>query len=189
MITDALNKTGSYSEYDFDLFEKEYRIRDIGPGDMILNIGEVAKSAYYVLSGAVYQYRLDDEIEEIILDLAPAGKWVLDQKSFVAQKPSENCIKAYETSQLLEISLDSIHKLIGLSASFFQLGRLLDATGHRALFFDRSLSPLEKYQTLLDDSPQILQKFPLKMIASYLRITPETISRVRKKIVANKNPS
>jgi len=189
MITEALNKTGSYSEYDFDLFEKEYQIRDIRPGEILLNVGEVAKSAYYVLYGAIYQYRLTDEIEEVILDLAPEGKWVLDQKSFVAQKPSENCIKAYETSQLLEISLDSIHKLIGLSPAFFQLGRLLDATGHRALFFDRSLSPLEKYQSLLDHSPLILTKFPLKMIASYLRIAPETISRVRKKIVAPRNPS
>jgi CRP-like cAMP-binding protein len=184
MIGEALNKTGSYSEQDHIVFEKELHFRDFEQGEIILNAGEVAKSAYYIVAGAVYQYRLEDEIDQVILDLGVDGKWMLDQRSFVDQKPADTYIKAHEKSRILELSVESIHKLIALSPSFFQLGRLLDSASQRASFFDHSLSPLEKYQTLLDSTPLILQKFPLKMIASYLKVTPETLSRVRKKIVA-----
>ncbi len=184
MITEALNKTGSYSDQELALFEKEVYFRDFEKGELILNVGELAKSAYYVVSGAIYQYRLDNEIDQIILDLGVEGKWMLDQRSFVSQKPANTYIKAYEKSRILELSIESIHKLIALSPSFFQLGRLLDAASLRTNFFDQSLSPLEKYQSLLDHTPQIIQKFPLKIIASYLKITPETLSRVRKKIIA-----
>ena len=189
MIAEALNKTGTYDDQEHALFEKELYFRDIEEGELILSVGEVARSAYYVVTGAVYQYRLKDEFEQIILDLGADGKWMLDQHSFVAQKPTDTYIKAYEKSQVLELNLESIHKLIALSPAFFQLGRLLDGASQRTIFFDQSLSPLEKYQFLLAHTPQILQKFPLKMIAAYLKVTPETLSRVRKKIVAPRSSS
>jgi len=189
MITEALNKTGSYSDQDLALFEKEVYFRDFEKGDLILNAGELAKSAYYVITGAIYQYRIDNEIDQTILDIGADGRWMLDQRSFVNQQPAGTYIKAYEKSRILELSIESIHTLIALSPSFFQLGRLLDAASLRTNFFDQSLSPLEKYQSLLDHTPQITQKFPLKMIASYLKITPETLSRVRKKIISPKSSS
>ncbi|RYE21576.1 MAG: Crp/Fnr family transcriptional regulator [Sphingobacteriales bacterium] len=185
MIAEALNKTGSYSEQDLMLFEKEVTIRDFAQDELILNVNEVARSAYYIVSGAVYQYSIADEIDQVILELGADGSWMLDQKSFVAQQPADTYIKAYQKSRILELSIDAIHKLIALSPTFFQLGRLVDGASQRTNFFDQSLSPLEKYQSLISSTPLLLQKFPLKMIASYLKVTPETLSRVRKKIVAS----
>lgn len=186
MVSAALHKTGSYSNEDLILFEKEVSYQIVEQGEVILNAGEVAKSVYYILSGAAYQYRLEDEIEQVIIDLGVVGKWMVDQKSFVAQQPTDTYMKAFEKSQLLVLSIESIHKLIALSPSFFQLGRLLDSASQRTNFFDQASSPFEKYQSILDTSPLILQKFPLKMIASYLKVTPETLSRVRRKIVTAK---
>jgi hypothetical protein len=64
---------------------------------------------------------------------------------------------------------------------FLQLGKILNEPQRPALY-DFTNSPEEKYKHLLDNTPQYLQIFPLKQVASYLKMTPETLSRVRRKI-------
>ena len=181
MIAEALSTVGVYGPSDIEFFKTEVRFREFERGELILQAGKVASEVYYICSGAVYQYRIVDEIEEMVLDLATAGRWILDQKSFILQQAAETHIKAYQKCQILVLSITSIHKLIGLSPSFFHLLKLVDGGSQRTTFYDRSLSPLEKYATLIRENPAVLKHFPLKMIASYLKVTPETLSRVRKK--------
>ena len=73
----------------------------------------------------------------------------------------------------------SLHNLIEISPVFFQLGKLLQPTTLRTQFYDDSMTPIEKYKYVLEHRPQLLQRFPLKYIAAYLKIAPETLSRVR----------
>jgi hypothetical protein len=85
--------------------------------------------------------------------------------------------------------MHKMHEMIGLSPAFFQLARVLEPVHSRTHLFDNQLTPLEKYQYILQHRPGLLQAFPLKIIASYLKITPETLSRVRDKIAVPKNGS
>jgi len=77
------------------------------------------------------------------------------------------------------LSIHSIHALVAKSQVFLQLGKLLDLATERTHFFDTSASPAEKYKYLQQNRSKLLQKFPQKMIASYLKIAPETLSRIR----------
>lgn len=180
-IANALNIIGEYSNHDILLFEKEVQIRQIRKGDILLNKGDLAKSMFFVLQGAIYQYMPKEDGSICVLDLYGEEEWLLNDQSFIGQTPSESIISAFSDSWLLEISIDSIHFLIAKSASFLQLNKILAQSTSRVYFFDHSLSPLQKYEFLFRNKPQLLQLFPLKVIASYLKITPETLSRVRER--------
>ena len=119
-----------------------------------------------------------DDIEEKIIDLFTERDCALNQESFINRKPSNDVIKAFIDCEILILNIDSIHRLIKTSNAFLQLGKLMNSQ-NRLLFFDNSMSPLEKYNYVLENNPAFIQTFPLKYIASYLKITPETLSRVR----------
>lgn len=104
----------------------------------------------------------------------------------MSQKPSESFVQAYAESEILELTVQSLHGLIAESPAFLQMGRILEQATARVHFFDNDLTPIQKYEHLLNNRPQLLQKFPLKIIASYLKITPETLSRVREKLARGK---
>ncbi|PKG42822.1 Crp/Fnr family transcriptional regulator, partial [Psychroflexus sp. MES1-P1E] len=111
-----------------------------------------------------------------------SNDWVINHKSFTTRKPSEYSIQAFEESFIYELSIDAIHRLIAQSQSFFQMGKILEESTSRIDFFDNNNTPDEKYDFIIKNKPSLLQKFPQKIIASYLKITPETLSRVRKRI-------
>jgi CRP-like cAMP-binding protein len=178
MLEAILKNIGHFSASDLQLFEKELKQRRVAKNEIILNEGIVCQTILYVVSGAIYQFKIDD-IDEKVIDLHIADDWCLSYTSFISQKPSTTTIKAYSTTEVLEISIESVHRLIQLSPSFFQLGKVLEHAVSRTRYIDDSLSPLQKYKQILAARPQLLQEFPLKLIASYLGITPETLSRVR----------
>ncbi len=183
MHLSALTTTGTYSKQEISLFEKEVNVRQVLKNEILQRRGETAKCLYFVLTGAVYQY--DDEIAEKnnIIDLYTAGDWVVNHHSFISQLPSKTTIASFTECTLVEITIDSIHHLIARSSSFLQLNRIMDRAYSRSLYFDYSYTPSQKYKLLLERKPGLVREFPLKMIASFLKITPETLSRVRANLV------
>ncbi len=186
MLAEILKKTGFYSERDVRLFEDAIRFRAVAKDEILLAQGNVCKSVFYVVKGAFYQYDFRDEIEQNVIDLHTDGEWFLNHKSFVSQKPSASFVQAYAESEIMELTIESLHRLIAESPAFLQMGRILEQATARVHFFDNALTPTQKYEYLLDNRPQLLQAFPLKIIASYLKITPETLSRVREKLARGK---
>lgn len=176
-IGDALKLTGHYSDSDVMLFANEVKSLRVQKGDMLLNKGEVAKSLYFLLQGTVNQYSIGDNDSCQILDLHIEGEWFFNQMSFIPQEPSEVIISAFADSWLLEINIESLHFLIVQTQSFLQLNSIINHVTSRLQFFDHSLSPLQKYEFVFKNRPRLLQRYPLKMIASYLKITPGNIEQ------------
>lgn len=188
-VVKSLNKFGIYRPEDLIHFMNSIKTRHVSKNEILLQMGQVCQSAFFIRSGSVYQYNFKDEIEENVIDLHIESEWVLNHKSFTSQTPSESIIKAFSDCEVLELTIENIHKLIAISPVFLQLGGILESSVSRVSFFDNDLTPLKKYQFILQNRPQIIQIFPLKIVASFLKITPETISRVREKISRNKNLS
>ena len=181
-ISQLIDKAGNFSEEEAQLLIDEITFREISEGTNLVDLNEVCSAIWYVVSGSFFQFSLDDERQKNVIDLNVPGDWVINHKSFTTRNPSEAIIQAYEDSTVYALSMDSIHKLIALSPSFFQLGSILEGSNARVEFYDHNLSPDEKYSFILEHRPRLLQTFPLTMIASYLKITPETMSRVRKRM-------
>lgn len=182
MYSEILRATGTYTDGEVRLFEEAVTSRHITRNEFILHKGQVSKSIYYLLSGSVYQYEQVSEFDRNVIDLRVENEWIFDYQSLISQRPSEIYIQAFADCNLLELSLDTVHYLTGRSIAFLQLNKVLEGASERLTFFDKAMTPAEKYAFIMDNRPRLLQAFPLKMISSYLKLTPETLSRVRKSI-------
>lgn len=181
-ISEFLNSAGRFSESELELLKNEAQLITLKKGTNLLNKGAICSSIYFIIKGAFIHYDTDSAMNKNIIDLNITNDWVLNHKSFTTQKPSTYSIQAFEDSTMYMLSIASIHRLITQSQSFLQMGKILEGATARLSFFDKNYSPDEKYQHLLNNKPELIQKFPQKLIASYLKISPETLSRVRKRI-------
>lgn len=178
MLKTDLEKLGSFSEADFQKLIKYLIPRKLSKNEILLNHGQICQSFYFISAGSAYQFRYDD-IEENVIDLFLQGEWALNYSSLISQLPSENIIRVNSETSIFELNLHTIHSLIAISPVFLQLGKILEGALSKLHYFESAISPSEKYNHLIHTRPQVLQKFPLKLIASYLNMTPETLSRVR----------
>lgn len=109
-----------------------------------------------------------------------------DYYSFVSQKPCTLNYEAIEDCELLMISRADVYRLYDSFKSFERFGRLLaerNFIGVLATTMNlKGLTPEKKYLALIKDRPKVMQRVPLHIIASYLGMGPEYLSRIRKKI-------
>lgn len=175
---EILSRLGNFTYFDIELFDKHTSRRILLKDEVLLNEGEVCKCFYFILSGSFTQFQMDD-IDEVIIDLHLESEWIFNQQSLTEQTPSKTTIKAFSKSEIIELSLNSFHSLCSKSQSFLQFGKILNQTVNRTFLFDNSLKPSEKYDYINKSKPGLTKVFPVKMIASYLKIAPETLSRVR----------
>ena len=189
MIAEILRQMGNFNEEQVQLFESKIVYRELKKDEIVLPEGGVCSSVFYNLSGALYQFNYKADNELNVIDLHLDQEWFLNASSFFNQKPSDSCIKAFTDCSIFELSVFRLHELIAVSPVFLQLGKVLDQATGRVHFFDNLMTPLQKYQYVLDHRPDLIQQFPLKIIAAYLKITPETLSRVRDKLSKGKGRS
>lgn len=109
--------------------------------------------------------------------------WVFNFDSLTNQIPSNTIIKSFAKSEVVELKLENLHKLISISQNFLQLNKIFNSLSTKIHIYDCNLNPTEKYDYLLKNKPQIIKIFPLNMIASYLKMRQETLSRVRTNVI------
>ena len=177
---DILAGIGQFSSFDRTLFENCTTQKSLKKNDVILKEGEVCQSLYFIRSGSFFQFQFKD-IDQVIIDLHVEGEWMFNHQSLMEQTPSKTTIKAFSKSQVVELSLKSFHALASKSTSFLQFHKILNQAQSRTYIFDNSLTPAERYDYVQKAKPQLVKVFPIKMIASFLKMAPETLSRVRAK--------
>ena len=175
---DIINSVGQFSQTDIELFGRYSERRTLDKNDVLLKQTEVCKSFYYILSGSFFQFQTKETIENII-DLHVQDEWMFNQQSLTEQSPSDTTLKAFSKSEIIELDLNSLHILVSKSPSFLQFASILNQTKRRTSFYDNALNPADKYNFIHAYKPELIKVFPIKMIASYVKIAPETLSRVR----------
>lgn len=176
--TEILNQIGQFSSADLELFDKFTSRQKVPKNNILLKEGEICSACCFVLQGSFIQYRCSDEDVQVV-DLHVKNEWMFNQESLTEQSPSKTAFKAFSNAEILSLTLDSFHYLCSKSQAFLQFGKILNQAKFRTSLYDNSLNPSEKYQFVMKRKPEILAIFPLKLIASYLKMTPETLSRVR----------
>jgi CRP-like cAMP-binding protein len=178
----SLLSFASYSREQLVMITDRLKPQLLRADDCLIKEGQICKSFYFVNSGAFRHYAIDDNGEEATLNLYIPGDWMFEYKSFLTQQPSQHILQATADSEVLGLHVQDFHELAKVADIFFRLGRIFEQAIQNQDFQHNRLTPEQKYELLLAAKPEVLQHFPLKHIASYLCMTPETLSRVRKKI-------
>ncbi|HEY1024014.1 MAG TPA: Crp/Fnr family transcriptional regulator [Sphingobacteriaceae bacterium] len=156
----------------------------------LLQQDDICKNLTFIEKGVLRLYSLDEAGNEHILQFGLEGYWIADMYSFISQEPSTYNIDAVEDAELLLISHKDIELLYERVPKFERYFRILGQnnilTLHRRLTGSLSYTAEEKYLQLLANFPTIVNRVPQHMIASYLGITRETLSRIRKQLVTKK---
>lgn len=181
--TDILNSIGQFSSLDQELFEKYTSRQVLQKKEVLLQEGEICRAFYFIISGSFTQYHTTD-LDELIVDLHVQHEWMFNQESLTEQLPSKTSIRAFSNSEIIALRLENFHSLCSHSPAFLQFGKILNQPKVRLLLFDSGWSPIEKYKFILQNKPELLRTFPLKLLASYLKMTPETLSRARATVVS-----
>jgi len=149
-----------------------------------LEEGNVCKYVGFIVKGAMRQYSVDDKGGEHIVQLYIENYWASDRESAVMLTPSKYYIDAWEDTELLVATVADMLDLIEKVPAFGQMTRLMDQrsfiASQRRLNSTISNTAEKRYEEFAANHPQFIQRFPQHLIASFLGITKETLSRIRK---------
>ncbi|MBF9255028.1 Crp/Fnr family transcriptional regulator [Pontibacter sp. 172403-2] len=156
----------------------------------ILQEGDVCKAISFVEKGALRAYTVDENSNEHIIQFAIEGWTISDLFSFLTAEPATYNIDALEDAELLLITRTAHEELLRTQPKYEKYIRLLITGAYialqRRLTSNISLPADERYTRFTETYPDIAQRVPQHMIASYIGLTPETLSRVRKKMADRK---
>lgn len=149
----------------------------------IVTEGKIDQHIYFIESGAVRVF-LQSEFEELTIRFGYQGSFITSLSSFIKGTPSEFYIQAIRATKLRVISKAQFQEYIDRDDRYLKLyNAILEGLVLQQLEREIDLltySPSERLQRVLERSPNVFQEIPSKYIASYLRMTPETLSRIRK---------
>jgi CRP-like cAMP-binding protein len=167
----------------FEFIKAQFNSKNIKKGEVIYREGDVAKHGMFVVSGCLRTYIIDNKGKEHIIQFSPENWWVADMESFTTGVPTQYFIDAVEKSELLLCDNVSFGKILdhipGLAAQYQEGIQKHTAAKNQRIALALSATAEERYENFLKIYSSLVQRLPQHMIASYLGITPETLSRVR----------
>lgn len=164
---------------------EDTRIELFRKGEIIQENNKINRQCYFVFQGLVMAYYVKDNGEEITSWFMREMDIVISVKSFFTQQPSREVLVALEDTICISLSYELLQKIYGVFTEFNFVGRVFTEKYYIQMeeraFSLRMDDATQRYEKLLANHPDILQRVPLKYIASYLGITPQSLSRIRRK--------
>ncbi|PJJ85085.1 Crp/Fnr family transcriptional regulator [Mucilaginibacter auburnensis] len=183
VLKDYLQNNSQICDSDVKLICDLAVPRQLRKGEFLLEQGAICRHKTFIAKGLLRTYSLTADGHEHILQFAPENTWTLDAESYNKTVPSKYNISAVENSRVLMWAKpDFDHLLLAVPAlklfSDHIISENVQATRNR-LHTILSAGPEERYEDFLKNTPHLLQRLPLKMIAAYLGISLKTLNRVR----------
>ncbi|HTL06594.1 MAG TPA: Crp/Fnr family transcriptional regulator [Chitinophagaceae bacterium] len=176
----------SINENDISLLDASFEKITTKRNEVFVEYGKTAKDMYFVLSGFVRVFHFEKGVE-ITNHLASENFFVTAYYSFTTKTSSEEVVQTITECELLKITKENLDALYKQSHNIALFGLLMS---ERYLVFNNqrakdliTLNSEEKYLKLIKEEPHILQNVPLQYISSYIGIEPQTLSRIRRKII------
>lgn len=190
VITQSLRSLVNFTDEELFSFMQKLKPLRLKKHGFYLKPGQICHSMVIVHQGALRYFLRSDKGDQT-LGFAFEGEWLGDYESFLLKTPTHCYIEALEDTDLFMLNYTDMQELYGKSQRFERFGRLIA----ERLFIEaaKSKSKLltqtaeDRYLELLTNQPQIFERLPLALIASYLGIQPQSLSRIRARLFSAKN--
>jgi len=186
-----LKENGGLTPLELDAIEKVSTFKKIRKNQYLLEEGEPSNFLGFVAKGSFRLFRVGEDGQEHIMKFAIENWWISDFASFMNGRPSTCFIEALEDSELILITKANWETLLKTMPNFQGMVDQLSAKNfeaHQNRIFSNISEPAEKrYENFVNQFPSIYNRIPLYMIASFLGLTRETLSRIRKQSVKNRS--
>jgi len=154
--------------------------------EFVLQENNVCRNLYFVEKGCLRMYFINEKAVEQIVQFALDGWWIADLKSFINETPSEYYIQTIENSKIISIKTEKLDQLLTELPKLEKYFRIIQQKELAAAQFKSKLmyemSKEDFYKHFCTSFPEFMQRVPQYMIASYLGLTPEYVSELRKKM-------
>jgi len=166
------------------------KLKKFTKGQFVVQNGEVCKYENFVLSGCLRSFYIDNEGQEHIVMFAVENWWTADLGSFITQKPADLNVQCLENSELIQIHYNDLQKLFLKIPKLERFFRIIIqkafVAAQKRIVNNFSMEAADRYIQFREQYPGIEQRVPQYMIASYLGITKEFLSKIRNKLTPQK---
>jgi CRP-like cAMP-binding protein len=187
-LLDYVNRLVPLTEAEGNLFLSKFKARKYLKGQYVVQQGDLCAYESFVLSGCLKTFHVDPDGQEHVVMFAVENWWTSDLGSFLNHTPADYNVQCLEPTELALISyhdLEALYVQLPKAERFFRiiLQRALVAAQKR-IVQNFSLSARERYLAFKKQYPQIEQRVPQYLVASYLGFTPEFLSKIRSQVAA-----
>ena len=173
------------SDEEFESFSGHLKTITLQKKEYVLEEGKACGWYFFIDEGLLRTYYVDENGKEVITAFAIEGWWVTELDSFINQQPSRQYIQALEPTTVRAIRREDLEKMyteIPVLNEYFRIvyQNMLIALQRRMNFYLKKMGE-DRYDSVVKGLPGFIQRIPQHMLASYLNITPEYLSKLRKK--------
>jgi CRP-like cAMP-binding protein len=173
--------------YEQELFLSKIEIHHYKAKTILLHSGAICKHSYFVNSGILRSFNINDNIVEHVLTFACEGWWIGDMYSLLSQKPGNLFIEVLEDAEVVLLSKENqelLYQEIPKLERFFRILTENSLVAHQDRLMDNlSLTAEERFEKFCKKYPTLIQKIAQKQIASYLGVTPEFYSKMKSRLL------
>jgi CRP/FNR family transcriptional regulator, cyclic AMP receptor protein len=189
-VDQHISRCAPINPSELEIFHSRLKPKSFKKKTLLLQQGEVCKFEAYIVKGCVKKYYIDPNGDEVILQFAVEDWWISDIGSFSEQKPSNLFIETLEDTELLMIDFESKQQLFHDIPLLERVFRIMMQRAYSVLesrFYATVAHSAEtRYLEFIKKYPSIPQRVPQQQIASYLGITPESLSRIKAQLFKKK---
>ena len=186
LLRQHIEKRVQLTDEEFNICTKFFIPKKLKKHQFLLNEGDVCRYLGFVNSGCLRQYSIDNKGTEHIIQFAIEDWWVSDLQSFLSGFPATYNIDALQDSEVMLLGKSSRDELLEACPKMERFFRLLIEANHVAtnqrIADSLSASAEERYLKFIKTYPKLFEQVPQNHIASYLGITPQSLSRIRKEL-------
>lgn len=186
-IIDYVNRVISLTPEEEEVLVSKITYRKYLKGQYLLQQGDICKFSGFIISGCTKTFFIDDQGQEHVVMFSVEDWWASDMGSFISQKPAVFNVQCLENTEIIQLSYDGQAELLEEIPKLERFFRIIVerafVSSQKRIMRNFSMNAKQRYLYFRDQYPQIEQRIPQYLIASYLGITKEFLSKIKKELL------